>query len=468
MCLLPFISYGQIGFRKADTALVVTVGGMQQIWKSQNYHNNALSSKESVLNISDGLTRSFNNIKLGGNYSGAIAIGDFNLKSSIKLTDTMMTFMTPKSSGNNHGFLFSNSSHENSLAVQNRDSAWYSAVRLLDYKGWEKSAYGYGNQHVVADPTLNNTVYLEVSDVKGRKTAPRFILYQSTDYGNPSNPYYYGQHKFAMEPDGQINIFKNLSYKGDSTRALFNTRDDRIKIGAQLLIKYTDKNDHYWFVQRDSVDRMILGLKQKGNGTLFRSFGGVGFSANNDETEEFEIKATTGNSIAYKGLSSYSKTNGGLATLSIGNESESTANISQWNFQRRDDDFFGAGVRGLTIWADRIGDGYYAPILLKSDGNLILSGANNSINKNVIIGNGTDNGSKVQVIGSMTVSSSPINPTNVVRKAELDLKAPIISPSFSGTTRLTVVEYVDNAAAIAGGLSIGSLYRTGDLLKVVH
>ena len=29
-------------------------------------------------------------------------------------------------------------------------------------------------------------------------------------------------------------------------------------------------------------------------------------------------------------------------------------------------------------------------------------------------------------------------------------------------------EYTDNADAIAGGLSIGDVYRTGDLMKIVH
>jgi hypothetical protein len=29
-------------------------------------------------------------------------------------------------------------------------------------------------------------------------------------------------------------------------------------------------------------------------------------------------------------------------------------------------------------------------------------------------------------------------------------------------------EYADNATAVAAGLSIGRLYRTGDTLKVVH
>lgn len=28
--------------------------------------------------------------------------------------------------------------------------------------------------------------------------------------------------------------------------------------------------------------------------------------------------------------------------------------------------------------------------------------------------------------------------------------------------------YADNAAAVAGGLAIGKLYRTGDILKIVH
>jgi hypothetical protein len=32
----------------------------------------------------------------------------------------------------------------------------------------------------------------------------------------------------------------------------------------------------------------------------------------------------------------------------------------------------------------------------------------------------------------------------------------------------TVPEYADNAAALVGGLTVGKLYRTGDVLKVVH
>lgn len=41
----------------------------------------------------------------------------------------------------------------------------------------------------------------------------------------------------------------------------------------------------------------------------------------------------------------------------------------------------------------------------------------------------------------------------------------------AGTTPLMLVsikEYVDNAAALAAGLPVGAIYRTGDLLKIVH
>lgn len=32
----------------------------------------------------------------------------------------------------------------------------------------------------------------------------------------------------------------------------------------------------------------------------------------------------------------------------------------------------------------------------------------------------------------------------------------------------SVPEYADNAAAVTGGLNVGDIYRTGDVLKIVH
>jgi len=41
--------------------------------------------------------------------------------------------------------------------------------------------------------------------------------------------------------------------------------------------------------------------------------------------------------------------------------------------------------------------------------------------------------------------------------------------NLDGGARIFIAnEYTDNADAIAGGLSIGEVYRTGDLMKIVH
>lgn len=40
--------------------------------------------------------------------------------------------------------------------------------------------------------------------------------------------------------------------------------------------------------------------------------------------------------------------------------------------------------------------------------------------------------------------------------------------TFTGNVTITVTEYTDNAAAVSAGLGVGRLYRTGDVLKIVH
>jgi len=50
----------------------------------------------------------------------------------------------------------------------------------------------------------------------------------------------------------------------------------------------------------------------------------------------------------------------------------------------------------------------------------------------------------------------------------LDAGGDIILDAAGDLQVLGIVEYADNAAALAGGLTAGAFYRTGDLLKVVH
>lgn len=48
-------------------------------------------------------------------------------------------------------------------------------------------------------------------------------------------------------------------------------------------------------------------------------------------------------------------------------------------------------------------------------------------------------------------------------QTQINTKAPTHSPSFTG-----IVEYDNNVHATDSGLNIGAIYRTGDLLKIVH
>lgn len=89
-------------------------------------------------------------------------------------------------------------------------------------------------------------------------------------------------------------------------------------------------------------------------------------------------------------------------------------------------------------------------------------------------------GSGVQVFATAGVNN-PI--FEVVHRAEFDnplldeIKFTVLKDGNTGigtttpTSKLQVVglpEYADNAVALAGGLTVGAFYRTGDLLKVVH
>jgi hypothetical protein len=43
-----------------------------------------------------------------------------------------------------------------------------------------------------------------------------------------------------------------------------------------------------------------------------------------------------------------------------------------------------------------------------------------------------------------------------------------LQTTSTGISVTGVSEFADNTAAIAGGLTTGDVYRTGDLLKIVH
>jgi len=78
-------------------------------------------------------------------------------------------------------------------------------------------------------------------------------------------------------------------------------------------------------------------------------------------------------------------------------------------------------------------------------------------------------------------TSTPVSPAPYVGKVHVDQSAPggkVYIANLAGTDSdwevlLTVPvtgapEYSNNAAAVFAGLTVGQVYRTGDILKIVH
>ena len=65
------------------------------------------------------------------------------------------------------------------------------------------------------------------------------------------------------------------------------------------------------------------------------------------------------------------------------------------------------------------------------------------------------------------VGNSPANATYNFTPA---LLLALFEANFNATAIViaNVPEYVDNAAALLGGLAVGQIYRTADYLKIVH
>lgn len=65
------------------------------------------------------------------------------------------------------------------------------------------------------------------------------------------------------------------------------------------------------------------------------------------------------------------------------------------------------------------------------------------------------------------VGGAPLNATYNFTPAEL---LSLFEANFYGPAIViaSTPEYADNAAALLGGLVVGQIYRTGDVLKIVH
>jgi hypothetical protein len=108
------------------------------------------------------------------------------------------------------------------------------------------------------------------------------------------------------------------------------------------------------------------------------------------------------------------------------NTSISTGNINNWSFGQRQDTFFGNALGSFQIVGAHItntgtistvGGGYRVPLICNPDGTIILSGAANSINGNILVGTTTNVASGAFQISSTTKGFLPPRMTTTQKNA---------------------------------------------------
>ncbi len=115
--------------------------------------------------------------------------------------------------------------------------------------------------------------------------------------------------------------------------------------------------------------------------------------------------------------------------------------------------------------ANKVGD---SPIVV--DGSSInvtgdLNASNDLIAGRDLTVTRTANISDLVTTGSVVIGGNITGNNNVIVLNDVSVGNDL---TVTGKTIIDVSEYNDNADAIAGGEVIGTVYRTGDLLKIVH
>ena len=109
-----------------------------------------------------------------------------------------------------------------------------------------------------------------------------------------------------------------------------------------------------------------------------------------------------------------------------------------------------SATAGNTITANA--DGLYSPLFVETPETPLVATDTTTINF-------TTSGTAGHALtGAVNISSTA---GNILTSNGTGLYVP-------NQIALGLVEYADNAAAVTAGLTVGSLYRTGDVLKIVH
>lgn len=179
----------------------------------------------------------------------------------------------------------------------------------------------------------------------------------------------------------------------------------------------------------------------------------LGISSNASSPQAIVMENLSTGTMADARLIAWSHDSNNISMIAPGGNNTNT----YFSLQRSSGNFIISSARPLVLGTITDSD------ILFGRNNSVISMAIKGITGNLLVNKTSDDGvNKGQFNGTVTFSAGTLANQGVI-KSQLDLKANIESPTFTG-----ILEFADNAAAITGGLTIGKLYRTGDLLKIVH
>lgn len=275
----------------------------------------------------------------------------------------------------------------------------------------------------------------------------------------------------VMDTSNSLSVSRSVIPTTSADRATINFGGGGSLIGATadtdaLLLANAYYNSGYKYLTNDLASAIKL---DDGTITLSTAISGT---ADNAISWKDVIKLVVGkvlinetsNAKMTEGLTINQGANDNEAfTLKSSDVNHSMSNLTEsdtyFSLKKTDADSGGANIRGLS-------DGDYPGLAFQGImGTADPTNSNPAIRFQGIKYNGTTGASDMADDETVLAVQNGGNSFSILGNGFVGINT---NTPTSALQVVGIVEYADNATAIAGGLTVGAFYRTGDLLKVVH
>lgn len=468
LCLLPMIGYGQLGLRKTDTAIVATVDGQIQKWKTWDYTENALSKKQSNLGtinikdfgaVGDGVTDDTEAIAAAIQAGNTIYFPkpDHHYKANIIITKSNLTFIIDQDVVIDGGVLHiegvgpgiggwnpgdpiqyvENIRVIGKLSLTERLGTYYAKNLFFDEVEIVKDSSIYVTQ--TADGGSRGVhFYWGTENVFANKITSR-----STKPGEPQGGFFIDANPSFISQSKPRNYYINdLTVLESEFNGVWLYQVENVRLGNVVV-----KNSLYNGFSMDGVKDVTVSsllVENSGENSLL-------YENSNDVT----IQNFISRSPTLLDVNNVSGTNINIGYNQVLNFNSnpfvqpgySKLNISSYNDLKDKPIVAGVIPGNLTI-----GTGVYGLLEIKGTAGALIDYYKGST-----------------LIGEMGVEEADPN-TSVYKFYTRSGGTTVNIMALLGNKVLIrlVSEYADNAAAVSAGLPIDAVYRTGDTLKIVH